>query len=93
MGLSINSTSAQKTNYISTTQYKSQLKNLGIPDDIISQGETAIKNYASENGITLPTNNAQTQENLFDNNEQSAAASSMEANNSNNSNKKLNFWS
>ena len=33
--------------------------NLGIPDDVIAQGEQAIEDYASLNNITLPTSDKQ----------------------------------
>jgi len=36
-----------------------KLTDAGIPADVVAQGETAIENYATEHGITLPTDDKQ----------------------------------
>ncbi len=63
MSLSVNSVSGYR---ISEIDKKFQYQQLGIPDDVISQGETAIEDYAYENGITLPNFEAQDEETLFE---------------------------
>ena len=63
MGLSVNSTSGYR---ISEIDKKFQYQQLGIPDDVISEGASAIEDYAYENGITLPNFEAQDEEALFE---------------------------
>ena len=63
MSFSVNSVSSHS---VSRYEMKSQYRNAGIPDDVISQGETAIQNYAFENGITLPDFTSQDEEPLFE---------------------------
>lgn len=53
-------TNAQGETY-NTYDVNKKLKDLGIPDEIIEQGEDAIENYAQENSITLPTSDEQEQ--------------------------------
>ena len=57
--------SALRASGMSTYAVQSQLSQLGIPDDVIEQGDTAIANYAYQNHITLPTPQAD-EEPLFD---------------------------
>lgn len=38
---------------------KKKLEDSGIPENVIAQGETAVENYASAHGITLPTSDQQ----------------------------------
>lgn len=59
------SISALRASGMTTYAVQSQLSQLGIPDDIIEQGDTAIANYAYQNHITLPTAQ-QDEEPLFD---------------------------
>lgn len=63
MSFSVNSVSSHS---VSRYEMKSQYRNAGIPDDVISQGETAIQNYAFENGITLPDFTSHDEEPLFE---------------------------
>lgn len=63
MSLSINSVSGHRMTEI---EKKFQYQSLGIPDDVISQGTSAIKDYAYENSITLPDFEAQDEEALFE---------------------------
>lgn len=63
MSLSINSVSSHRMTDI---EKKFQYQSLGIPDDVISQGASAINDYAYENGITLPNFEAQDEEALFE---------------------------
>jgi hypothetical protein len=74
---------------------KSQYRNAGIPDDVISQGETAIQNYAFENGITLPDFTSQDEEPLFEMNSNAqdtgVQAQSAQANQSDGSTKRLKY--
>lgn len=44
--------------------YSNNLKTLGIPEDVISQGQNAIQIYAEQNGIKLPQSKG-TQMNLL----------------------------
>lgn len=44
--------------------YEAQLKALGIPDDVVKQGNDAVVAYAEQNGIQLPKNTVGTQLNL-----------------------------
>lgn len=64
MSFSINSVSSH--NSVSRYEMNSQYRKAGIPDDIISQGETAIQNYAFENQITLPDFTSKDDEPLFE---------------------------
>ncbi len=87
MGLSINSVSGYR---ISEIDKKFQYQQLGIPDEVISEGESAIEDYAYENGITLPNFETQDEETLFEEpaeNEttQANAAQNSEASKSGNS--------
>jgi hypothetical protein len=74
---------------------KSQYRNAGIPDDVISQGQTAIQNYAFENGITLPDFTSQDEEPLFEMNSNAqdtgVQAQSAQANQSDGSTKRLKY--
>ena len=74
---------------------KSQYRNAGIPDDVISQGETAIQNDAFENGITLPDFTSQDEEPLFEMNSNAqdtgVQAQSAQANQSDGSTKRLKY--
>lgn len=64
MGLSINSNSGYR---ISEIDKKFQYQQLGIPDEVIAEGASAIEDYAYENGITLPTfETQQDEETLFE---------------------------
>ena len=91
MGLSVNSTSGYR---ISEIDKKFQYQQLGIPDDVISEGASAIEDYAYENGITLPNFEAQDEEALFEPAEeetsQAAAAQNSSVANEEND-KKLRF--
>lgn len=95
MSLSINGVNTN--HYVSTYEKNAQYKSLGIPDDVISQGQTAIENYAFDNGITLPDFNTQTNnDTLFDVNGQNGQTGevvlSEAAQNSNSDDKKkLNY--
>ena len=62
MSLSVNGVS---THRISEIDKKFQYQQLGIPDEVISEGTSAIEDYAYENGITLPDFEAQDEEALF----------------------------
>lgn len=59
------SISALRASGMTTYAIQSQLSQLGIPEDVIEQGDTAIANYAYKNQITLPTAQ-QDEESLFD---------------------------
>ena len=37
------------------SQLESKLLSLGVPEDVISKGVSAVKEYCDENSITLPT--------------------------------------
>ncbi len=91
MNLSLNSVSGYK---ISEIDKKFQYQQLGIPDDVISQGASAIEDYAYENSITLPDFEAQDEEALFapsnDDSTQAAAGQNSGATN-NEANKKLRY--
>ncbi len=59
---------------LTSDEMKDQLISLGIPEDVISEGESAIREYAYDNNITLPdtsttqtsVEDTETEENLFD---------------------------
>lgn len=51
MGLSVNGSQGRTYTDI---EKKFQYQQLGIPDDVISEGPAAIADYAYENGIVLP---------------------------------------
>src|SRR5574344_33534 len=53
-------TNAQGENY-STYEVNQKLEELGIPSDVIEQGEDAIEEYAQEKSITLPKSDERTQ--------------------------------
>ena len=63
MSLSVNGVS---THRITEIEKKFQYQQLGIPDDVISQGTSAIEDYAYENSITLPDFEANDEETLFE---------------------------
>ena len=63
MSLSVNGVSGHR---ISEIDKKFQYQQLGIPDDVISEGASAIEDYAYENNITLPDFEAQDEEALFE---------------------------
>ncbi len=66
MSLSVNGVSGHVYTDI---EKKFQYQQLGIPDDVISQGTSAIEDYAYENGITLPNFETQDEEPLFETSE------------------------
>lgn len=92
MSFSVNSVSSHS---VFRYEMKSQYRNAGIPDDVISQGETAIQNYAFENGITLPDFTSQDEEPLFEMNSNAqdtgVQAQSAQANQSDGSTKRLKY--
>ncbi len=51
--ISASSSSASRTN-TSNSEFKSKLRNLGVPDEVISQGSAAVQTYCQENNITIP---------------------------------------
>lgn len=69
----VSSNSNSQSYYTVQQNYNTMLESAGIPSEIISQGQSAIEEYAKQNNITLPTvqqpksnQRAQTQEgNLF----------------------------
>lgn len=63
MSLSVNGVSGHVYTDI---EKKFQYQQLGIPDDVISEGTSAIEDYAYENGITLPNFETQDMETLFE---------------------------
>ena len=50
-GISSNTSSS----YSIQQNYNSMLESAGIPSDVISQGQSAIEEYAKQNNITLPS--------------------------------------
>mgnify|MGYP003207755841 CR=1 FL=1 len=92
MSLSVNGVSGHVYTDI---EKKFQYQQLGIPDDVISQGTSAIEDYAYENGITLPNFETQDEEPLFETSEnettQSAAAQNSNVAEANDPNKKLRY--
>ena len=79
MSLSVNGATGRVYTDI---EKKFQYQQLGIPDDVISQGESAIEDYAYENSITLPNFDTQDQEALFEPAEEDASqAQAAQANN------------
>ncbi len=69
----VSSNSNSQSYYTVQQNYNTMLESAGIPSEVISQGQSAIEEYAKQNNITLPTvqqpksnQRAQTQEgNLF----------------------------
>lgn len=69
----VSSNSNSQSYYTVQQNYNTILESAGIPSEVISQGQSAIEEYAKQNNITLPTvqqpksnQRAQTQEgNLF----------------------------
>ena len=69
----VSSNSNSQSSYTVQQNYNTMLESAGIPSEVISQGQSAIEEYAKQNNITLPTvqqpksnQRAQTQEgNLF----------------------------
>ena len=69
----VSSNSNSQSYYTVQQNYNTMLESAGIPSEVISQGQSAIEEYAKQNNITLPTGQqpksnqrAQTQEgNLF----------------------------
>ena len=87
MSLSVNGVSGHR---ISEIDKKFQYQQLGIPDDVIAEGASAIEDYAYENNITLPDFEAQDEEALFDpSQEESAQAAAGQ--NANEDEKKLRY--
>ena len=55
-GISSNTSSSS---YLTQQNYNSMLESAGIPSDVISQGQSAIEEYAKQNNITLPSTQQQ----------------------------------
>lgn len=68
--MSLNVGSVQSQSYMgfgSKITMEKQLKNAGIPEDVIAQGTTAVEKYASEHSISLPQTSVMPQANTKEN--------------------------
>lgn len=51
----VSSNSNSQSYYTVQQNYNTMLESAGIPSEVISQGQSAIEEYAKQNNITLPT--------------------------------------
>lgn len=51
----VSSNNNSQSYYTVQQNYNTMLESAGIPSEIISQGQSAIEEYAKQNNITLPT--------------------------------------